>query len=895
MTESQVSEQRNINTSGGNYNERIEGDYIQGNYYAAQEEFVKITLENLESEFQDLPDIKTDIVNKLKAERLLVLGSDLGVDKNELALQLAFIVAKDVVSRNENISIKQWKRNSNNQVIDLDIELRNTKDSTIFVLTEIEPQKIIFYSLPQAHQTAKTLAKHWVVASTDRSFTSWHLEPQARVFFPELTIEDIYSQDILMEKLQEQLEKHNLRQELEKYLNIDIKYKSLEDLVKNLNNIKNVFRFVELFRQELEKLKNNTEDKETNKIDSESSAIHLVSLLELAKNDEQFIRRLYYKILKPHEQLLALGLSFFNGCFEDQLFAAFEQVILNAWRKRDPSLPALDYCDLEELKDNYFDFSQNDLYESTLSNFKVVETKTYRIDIRYIKIISLENRRLLYKLAWESHRRQIVNALDVLVDMVKESVEQENKIDSANWELYGDPIRRKKLYSVISQTISDIGLVSTSALSTVQGPLLRLATDNNPRVRDVAASAIGRWCNPGNKQQQELFRTLQIFYDITLNKEEKISNKLEEIDFYINEKQQENKLKSKQESGKKLVVKIFEKIINFFKQIPTDKETEEKDYYLDQDVSRPDYIGATIAVAIGNVINVIHEHNGKNRLSEDLYKWLEELLESRLRLVHLYFGYHTLFWVVLLHIKETRVSNLLKEITQKHRGWLYPGLGLSLIHAIANNLAHAYNYPSNRQEIQDILNSWYDEAVRNRRSEDNRSKKITQDDALLKTVVLTYGLINYDDQESLIQVHTVLSRLEKIFKKENKSYIRNAVVFAICKITYRYFEQIEVQLQDLLSYFKSEEQEEIVRTLTAIYLEQRVNINGQEGEVYQRKIRIQERRYQLWIEPEQRPLTDIEKAMNDWSKLKGKATTQQIAIQALVSFAGALGTKAQYQ
>jgi hypothetical protein len=28
---------RNINTSGGNYNERIEGNYVQGNYYAGGE------------------------------------------------------------------------------------------------------------------------------------------------------------------------------------------------------------------------------------------------------------------------------------------------------------------------------------------------------------------------------------------------------------------------------------------------------------------------------------------------------------------------------------------------------------------------------------------------------------------------------------------------------------------------------------------------------------------------------------------------------------------------------------------------------------------------------------------------------------------------------------------
>ncbi|MDF5716288.1 MAG: hypothetical protein PUP93_21005 [Rhizonema sp. NSF051] len=31
-----MSDGRNINTGGGNYNERIEGNYVQGNYYAAQ-------------------------------------------------------------------------------------------------------------------------------------------------------------------------------------------------------------------------------------------------------------------------------------------------------------------------------------------------------------------------------------------------------------------------------------------------------------------------------------------------------------------------------------------------------------------------------------------------------------------------------------------------------------------------------------------------------------------------------------------------------------------------------------------------------------------------------------------------------------------------------------------
>ena len=55
----------------------------------------------------------------------------------------------------------------------------------------------------------------------------------------------------------------------------------------------------------------------------------------------------WYKKLTPREQLIAIGLSFFDGLFEDQFFAALEEVVESAWKKRDASLRALDYCDLD--------------------------------------------------------------------------------------------------------------------------------------------------------------------------------------------------------------------------------------------------------------------------------------------------------------------------------------------------------------------------------------------------------------------------------------------------------------------------------------------------------------------------------------------------------------------
>lgn len=882
----------NNTTIGSAYGSAI-GDnarvYNNNNYYGdIQEEFVELTLDKLKSQFDNSPDIETDFLNQLDKQRLLVLSGNL-IEKKDLALQLALNLAEKVVdSNNRDIHIKQWKRSSSQQLINLEIVLRNTKSPTIFVLTDVEPKDIGVYAFPQIYKTAKLLDKHWVIASTEISFTHWNLGEKARIFFPELKIESIYGQDILQNKLQEELEKYSLQKELDP--------KSLGLVVQNLKNPTNIFRFIELFRQEV--------DKNTN--ESESKPIDINLLIELAKNDEQFIRKLYYEVLDPREQLLALGLSFFNGFFEDQLFAALEQVVMQAWRKRDPSLPVLDYCDLDKLRDNYFQLSQNDLYESTSGNFKIVEIKTYKIDLRSIKIISLENHHLLYKVAWESHRRQIINALEVLVDIVKESAIQANHDLRGKWQLYGEPLRRENLYSVISQTISDIGLVSTSALSAIQGALFRLAIDPNHNVRNVAASAIARWYNSDNRHEEELFRTLQFFYSRTLTKE----GDREENYWY--DELEKNREERTENSNDVQTVKNQNNQIkqNIFDHFRDDKDKQNKKYYINQEIELQDYIGATVAVTVGDVIS---DYYGTDTISDELYNWLEELSESRLRLVHLYFGYYTLFWVVPLHLKEQRMSTFLKEIALKHTDWLYPnsgaiapGLayayneikwkhrdwlyhdsGISLNHAIASSLAHAYKNRENCQEVKLILDSWYDE-VKHRPSNINR-KKITPDDALLRTVVLTYGLIQYTQEATFITVDMALKQLEEILKKEEHPDVRKAIISAICNITYRYFNQIESQLQDLLPYFNRKEQKKIVGILCEIFLEQRETLDFEETEIYQRKIKVNRRSYKIWKNPETRPLTEIEKVMNRWAKLEKKVSVQQMAIQALVSFTSALG------
>ncbi|MBU7582899.1 MAG: hypothetical protein KAF91_08305 [Nostoc sp. TH1S01] len=779
------------------------------NYYSdGREEFVDIPLEDLNLRFNDSPQIKSDILHKLDQEKLLVLGGNLGVSKNELALQLAFLIADG-----NDICIKQWRRTSSQQLINIELELQQTDSPTVFVFTKIEPQDIGSGSgLSKAHKTAKFFQKHWVVISTDRSFTSWNLGDSAREFFPNWSLEDIFY--------------------------------SLDDLPQG----------------------------------------------DRTEYEDEYIRELFSES-EQREQLLALGLSFFNGCLEDQLFAALEQVVLKAWRQRDPSLRALDYDDFKQLKENYFQFySDKDLYGTASYKFKFVKIQNYPIDIRSIKILS-ENRLRLFKLSWDSHRRQIINALDVLAELIRESAVEENYFYPEKWELYGDQQRRDDLRRVISKTFSDIGLISNSSLRAVQGILSRLAINENAEIRSVAARTIARWYEPDNRYESKFFITTQNLYDFTLGKEARnleISEEWLEIEKESKYSLVLNALnvdKAQHQKNKILgiIIWLFQSFQRIFK-LSEDKKIKKNTYYIEgKALDAQDYMGATVAVTIGDAI---YDYSGTETLSEEFYNWLEELAASRLRLVHHYFAYHTLYWVVPFHLKEERLRNILNEIIQKHTEVFYPSNFLSFAysfnHAIARSLAHAYKYPENHLLVRKTLNEWYKEYTRGSNT----------DDSLLKTVLLSYGIIQYEEQ-SRFSVKLVFSRIAKALKKYPS--VREAAVFAVCSLTRRYFYKIEFQLQDLLFNLNREEQQKVVKQLTDIYLEERLSLQGNAEDIDYRTIRINERVYQLWRNPENRPLTDIEHTMNEWAKLENKVAPQQTAIRALVSFAGALREKVEHQ
>ncbi|KYC34574.1 hypothetical protein WA1_51200 [Scytonema hofmannii PCC 7110] len=510
------------------------------------------------------------------------------------------------------------------------------------------------------------------------------------------------------------------------------------------------------------------------------------------KLPKESIHNWYYHQLNPREQLLAIGLSFFDGLFDDQFFAALEEVVESVWQRRDTSLRALDYCDLDNLR-SFFNFT---------------ETTTQRtiVEVRFPK-----QRQILFKVAWGSHRRQILAALPILVNLVKNSVRHFER------ELYGSSVRCDQIRRVISETISDIGLIASDA---VEDALLNIAADENITVQTVAAQAMASWRDDEKKElvvdenkysqiDQQLFETLQRW-------------------------QHEARINS-------LVDAILKK---------QDQEKSEKPL---------DYIRATIALTVSYAAL----YDPPDELSPKLCDLLKQLVSELNQLVRNRVFTHTLPRVVPQHLVKLRsiLRGMLRVIDDS-------------VLAVADSLALAYRFRPN--DVLETLNLWNSECKRTR--PERVLAKVTPREALLATVALTYGKIKCDQRVGPLTVQQAVEHLQNILSEELHPRVREVALFAIGLQAYRAFEQVEPQLQDLISEITQKERQEVADILTEIYLDQRAKLRN--GDKY---IEVDKKQYPVWLNST-RPSTSVERAMLRWAKNDQNAMAQQVATHASANF-----------
>jgi hypothetical protein len=540
---------------------------------------------------------------------------------------------------------------------------------------------------------------------------------------------------------------------------------------------------------------------------------------------EQAIRDWYYTKLSSREQLLTLGLCLFDGLYDDQFFAALEVVVEGAWQQRDASLHALDYCDLDNLR-NFFDFDDKD---------------GQRI---FVKIKFPKRRQLLFRVAWKSHRRQILSALPILVDLTKNLVKR--------YEISGTSIRRNQFHLVISETISDIGLIDIDA---VQDTLISMSADKDIEVQAVAARAMALWrddkkrefvieSSSSNLIDQKLFDTLQYW-------------------------QNEASIRS---------------LVN---NILKDKDQEKTN-------NPEDYIRATIALTVG----AASLYDPPDDLSPELCELLKQLMSDRNQLVRDRVFLFTLPKVIQQHLLQLRtlLHSQLSEISENSStsenkdinstkgiwGLSFLSveqkrdLDIPLIFAVAGSLALAYQGRPN--DVLETLNLWSVECQDKRPSRINIAN-VTSREALLSTVAITYGEIECDRRAGLLTTQQVFTKLNNILVEELHPRVREATLFAIGRQAYNNFERVVPQLQDIVSIISKEERHKISEILTEIYLDQRTKLSG--GEDF---IEVNGKKYPVWINSTRHP-TPVEEVMLIWAKNDQNAMAQEVATRASANFA----------
>ena len=444
-------------------------------YLQQKQEFFEPKLDQFKPPRFISPNNLVELSATCQTQRLLILGGSLELDKSGLARHLAWYISEQVKTsaltsgaQKDDIPILEWYRTTDAQ--NLLEGIQETESPTIFILPQIAPQDL-GYNPGRIQQAARSRG-HFIIASTDIPLAGWKLpDKQEPIFWKELLPDALYSPEQLAEMLLQTLI------EFEDTLPEELKAKVLElgtnlvgqlgirEAARALRTPNNIAYFVELLCQQKKPL--------------QEAALR--EQIALSQDPCRVVGQWFLTALNPNEQLLALGLAMLEGLFDEQFFAAFEKIMTEVWRKRDPWLVFPDYHDLDNLR-NFYSF-----IESAQMGTKIEARLP-------------EQRRALVEIAWKGHRRKMITALPVLASLVQNSVDGRSR----DATLYGSYTQRSELRDAIGEALSDIGLIAPDAIETT---MMQLAADQDSAVQSVAAQAMARWRAHG--KDDELFIMLK--------------------------------------------------------------------------------------------------------------------------------------------------------------------------------------------------------------------------------------------------------------------------------------------------------------------------------------------------------------------------------------------------
>ena len=470
-------------TVGGNFSS---GNTVQ-NIGLYQSEFSVPNLEafNPEKFLSPCQSIINELLQHLERHQLIVLDGGDDINKSDIARGLAWYLRANLLKGNQtnaSSAVKEWQRGS--EPLNLEAELLANTTPTIYILNKIAPQDVD-YDVSRVRNAARH-NHHHVITSTDLPRNRWKLAEKEQVFWCAVSAEGLYDLEKILEELKHRLRQQpgNLVEDIKRLRHVDVATSDdsvLQPIAAKLQTPDRISNFVQLLALPLQ-----------------NEGIE--KLIDLAQDSQKFLNRWFHVVLQPREQLIALGLNFFDGLFDDQCLAAIGELVKYEWYRREPSLKALDHGDLECLH-NFF------------------KLKPEANQVKRIESYLPNQRFRIFETAWDSYRLRIQTALPVLVNLVKNSVDK-SAVEKKDYgvpigkHLYGGSKDSSDFYSnkrgdqlrqAVSEAISDLGLINSYL---VQDALFELAADKDVRVQAVAARAIARWHDPNYGNDKKFFGVL---------------------------------------------------------------------------------------------------------------------------------------------------------------------------------------------------------------------------------------------------------------------------------------------------------------------------------------------------------------------------------------------------
>jgi hypothetical protein len=737
--------------SGDNNQGYIAGrDLYLGDQYAVQETlFSEPDLSDVEPPHWTTTPKAEELARALSEDRLIVLaGQDLD-DKTMVARHLAWLLRRDLPGE---VHVREWYRSSDPQKIETAFHETAT---TILLLPQVQPHHV-GHRLNELSLLLRS-RRNFTIITTDVSRAEWGIRsgsPEEH-FWHEISWETYYGRVFLTKALLEQLGEQvgRLPEWVPRELQTDsllAEGLSIEDAAARLKQPDKIQRFVQWLRTE------------------NASSRDVLAQLDQLGGDEEAIFR-WYRQLDRKDQLLAMGLVLFDGLPDDQIFAALEILVNDAWRQSDPNLPLFDYKDLDRLD----------------AHFHLAESKE---DGTRIETSSRQKRDSIIRAAWEVQRRRLLAVLPAMTRLLQDGTphrtdpepeataqgkapisrlfqKPEPAKSSEMWrftrgaerELFSSPRRVEQLQRSIIESLSQIGLLSFEA---VEATFLQFAVDSSAGLQTIVAKALAAWRGEGHSAA--LFKVLNAWWE-------------------------DGCLAPRSKSQ-------------------TQQTTRERE-------DARAVMRATVAAATAYAL----QYDQPNQMAPELLALFKALLRDphpvvRSRVLEL-----TLPMATASHLRQ--LEPILSSQIISDRDHLY---------AIAFGAAMAYSLRP--AETIEVIERWH-AFCRAEVSSPASTANVTPRDKLLSATALVYGYIRLEQDQGILSAADIVSALRSILTQETNPFVRTHALMAMGLQAVDNFDLVSATLMELLSEVTLPDRLHVVTVLVRAYLKQRENMKGGDDEI----------------------------------------------------------------